>query len=381
MLARRLIRRVLIVPPAGLVGNWERELRTLFSLSFRVVSGSEARSNNPFVGSDSDLLIVSIDTLAGERMFARLQESSVAPYDLVVFDEAHKLSANREPDFTIRKTDRYRFAEVVAGLDSGDPRWRLPWQCHHLLLLTATPHMGKDFPYYCLWRLLEPEVLSTFDAFGAYPFDARQRHFLRRTKEEMVRFDGSALYPTRVSDTLSYDLSQGDCSEQRLYREGRVLKTLLEKLERIRKELGSDKVFDVIGRLFEGVSLKEYMAQAVTEEGADTVQRRIEGTLTAEQVQALTAREQRLFGDGGDIQRELPRLRADMEGETYRRLLPGYVRRFIEKAAPLVDVEIEGDLDSFFSARQTHRPRSFMACAGNLFAGTTRASHRAETTG
>jgi SNF2 family DNA or RNA helicase len=168
---------------------------------------------------DSDLLIISVDTLAGERMFACLQEPSVIPYDLVVFDEAHKLSADREPDFSLRKTDRYRLAETLAGIRNGEPRWHLDWQCHHLLLLTATPHMGKDIPYYCPWRLLEPEVLSTFDAFSTYPIDARRRHFLRRTKEEMVRFDGSPIYPTRLSDTLSYDLTQGEVSEQRLYDE------------------------------------------------------------------------------------------------------------------------------------------------------------------
>ncbi len=626
MLARRLVHRVLIVPPAGLVGNWEREMRTLFSLPFHVVMGSEARSGNPFLAAESDLLIVSVDTLAGERMFSRLRELSVAPYDLIIFDEAHKLSADREPDFSLRKTDRYRLAEALAGSESGDPRWQLNWRCHHLLLLTATPHMGKDFPYYCLWRLLEPEVLSTFDAFNAYPADARRRHFLRRTKEGMVRFDGSPIYPTRLSDTLSYDLTQGETGEQRLYdettsyirafynrarilnrsaarlvmsvfqrrlasstyallcsferrlekldrlmndiragrlsleqlaalqrrlaevrdvfdektadeegvedgleenevvedrafggvvavslaeleaehlqvqrlvelarrvyeageeskfeklreilrdpryqdekliiftehrdtleflvrrleglgftgqiarihggmdyrereeqveffrkptreggatylvatdvageginlqscrlmvnydipwnparleqrmgrihrynqrhdpviilnlvagktREGRMLKTILEKLERIRRELGSDKVFDVIGRLFEGVSLKEYMEQAVTEEGAEAARRQIEGTLTKEQVEALQKREQRLFGDGGDVHRELPRLQAHIEQETYRRLLPGYVRRFVEKAAPLVDVGIEGDLESVFSFR------------------------------
>src|SRR6266540_1675240 len=134
-------------------------------------------------------------------------------------------------------------------------------------------------------------------------------------------------------------------------REGRVLKTLLEKLERIRKELGSDKVFDVVGRLFEGVSLKDYMEQAVTEEGAEAVRRRIEGTLTKAQVEALQARERRLFGEGGEVQRELLRLQADVAQETYRRLLPGYVRRFIEKAAPLVAIGIEGDLESLFSLR------------------------------
>jgi len=626
MLARRLVRRILIVPPAGLVGNWERELRTLFSLPFRIVSGSEARlgNPNPFVGPDSNLLIVSLDTLAGDRMFARLQEPCVEPYDLVVFDEAHKLSADREPDFRIRKTDRYRLAEALAGARSGDPRWQLNWACHHLLLLTATPHMGKDFPYYSLWRLLEPEALSTFDAFNAYPADARRRHFIRRTKEELVHYDDSPIYPTRVSDTLSYDLTQGEISEQKLYdettkyiqtyynrsrilnrsaarlamsifqrrlasstyalmksferrlekldgliddirsgrltveellarqrrleqfddllsvttadeeeseggkeqneifenrvlggvvavslaeleaerdqvrgllklarrvyetgeeskfqklreilhderfqgekiiiftehrdtmeflvrrlegfgftgkvaqihggmeyrereeqveffrrpsadggatylvatdaageginlqfswlmvnydipwnparleqrmgrihrygqkhdpvvilnlvaastREGRVLKTLLEKLERIRKELGSDKVFDVIGRLFEGVSLKGYLEQAVTEEGAERAVRVIEGTLTREQIEALRDRERHLFGHGGDVRVQLPRLKVKMEQEGLRKLLPGYVRRFIEKAAPLVGIGIEGDLDGTFS--------------------------------
>src|SRR3954454_19560905 len=57
MLARRLIRRVLIVPPAGLIGNWESELETLFSLDFHIVAGSEARSGNPFAGPASDQLI------------------------------------------------------------------------------------------------------------------------------------------------------------------------------------------------------------------------------------------------------------------------------------------------------------------------------------
>ena len=80
--------------------------------------------------------------------------------------------------------------------------------------------MGKDFPYYALWRLLEPDVLATLEAFNAYPPDARRAHFIRRTKEEMVRFDGTPHLPAaRVSDTLSYDLTQGEVSEQALYDE------------------------------------------------------------------------------------------------------------------------------------------------------------------
>src|SRR6185437_4587839 len=100
-------------------------------------------------------------------------------------------------------------------------------------------------------------------------------------------------------------------------REGRVLQTLLDKLERIRKELGSDKVFDVIGRLFEGVSIKQYMESAVTSDGAaEAACRLLEGTLTKEQVEALEARERRLYGDGGDVKSALALEREKLDRET-----------------------------------------------------------------
>ena len=137
-------------------------------------------------------------------------------------------------------------------------------------------------------------------------------------------------------------------------REGRVLKTLLEKLEVMRRQLQSDKVFDVVGRLFEGVSMKEYLEQAVTGD-ADVVVRRLEGYLTEEQVQALEQRERVLYGEGGDVRRRLAHLKEDAQQENYRRLLPGYVRRFVERTAPLLDLRIEGDPESTF-ALVSNRP-------------------------
>lgn len=219
MMARRQLKRVLIVRPAGLIGNWKSELETLFSFQFNIVSGADAKHGNPFVGPASDCLIVSVDTLSGPKVFARLKESSVVPYDLVIFDEAHKLSADRDRDLRVRKTDRYRLAEALAGVSGLDEAWTLPWAAQHLLLLTATPHQGKDYPYYALWRLLEPEVLSTPDAFAEYPAERRALHFIRRTKEEMVLLSSEPMYPKRISDTLGYDLTQGEISEQRLYDE------------------------------------------------------------------------------------------------------------------------------------------------------------------
>jgi len=95
------------------------------------------------------------------------------------------------------------------------------------------------------------------------------------------------------------------------------------------------------------------MEQAITGD-ADTVERRIAGTLTKEQVEAWEVSQKLLYGkesDGGVVKRELPRLKATMEQETYRRLLPGYVGRFLENAAPLVDIGIEGDIQGIFALR------------------------------
>jgi len=137
-------------------------------------------------------------------------------------------------------------------------------------------------------------------------------------------------------------------------REGLVIQTLLNKLEAIRDSLGSEKVFDSIGRLFEGVSLKTYMEQAVVE-GADVVAHELEGRLTQEQVEALALKEKMLYGDGGDVKRQLPRLRDDLQQEAYCRLLPGYVRHYVENAAPLVDIAIDGDMDGCFSMKPSSK--------------------------
>ena len=315
MLARRLIRRVLIVPPAGLVGNWEREMRTLFRLQFRVVTGLDARTANPFARPESALVIVSVDTLAGERMFAHLADTATEPYDLVVFDEAHKLSADRQPDFRVRKTERYRLAEALAGVGSDGGRWALPWAAQHLLLLTATPHMGKDFPYYYLWRLLLPETLPTYEAFEQFPAESRKRHFIRRTKEELVHFDGSPLFPTRQCDTLSYALTQGPGSEQELYEattdyirsyynRARVLNRSAARLAMsvFQRRLASstyalmrsferrvEKLEDMIERIRDG---------RLTEEGLIRQQQRLHGTEDA--FETTTADEQNAGEDDSD---------------------------------------------------------------------------------
>ena len=219
LLSRRLVRRVLVVPPAGLVGNRQREMRSLFRIQARVVRGADSAKANPFLGPEADFAIVSVDTLRSKGTFARLRESGLAGegYDLVIFDEAHKLSADRDPvDMTVRKTARYKLAEALAGILPADAEFDLGWAPQSIMLLTATPHMGKPYPYFALWRLLEPDVFTTPESLQDFPITRRARHFIRRTKEEMVKLDGSPLYPQRICDTLGFELTP---DEQELYDE------------------------------------------------------------------------------------------------------------------------------------------------------------------
>ena len=135
--------------------------------------------------------------------------------------------------------------------------------------------------------------------------------------------------------------------------EGRVLQVLLDKLEAIRDELRSDKVFDVIGRLFDNVSLREYMIEALTDDGERRVLDRLESGLTGARVREIERADERVYGQGegrsGEVAERLGGLRRDLDRERYLQLLPGYVRRFVEKSAGLLDLVVRGDLDGYFA--------------------------------
>jgi len=194
MLNRGRIKRVLICCPAGLVYNWQRELRFFFELNFTILRGTDFRDRERLTDMDPALLIMSVDTAATPAVRDRLLNRTGAAFDLVVFDEAHKLSWS-DPNRNDSKTLRYQLAEAVSQ------------HVRNLLLLTATPHMGKDFPYFALWRLLDPAVFSTQEAVRTLPEEKRNRHFIRRLKEEMVTYDGQPIYKPRLTQTIPVTLT------------------------------------------------------------------------------------------------------------------------------------------------------------------------------
>ncbi|MBK6664279.1 MAG: DEAD/DEAH box helicase family protein [Thermoflexaceae bacterium] len=191
--SRGEMERALMVVPAGLVENWRRELNDVFRLDFEVF-GSEGdvtdRKTNAF--ERHHRLIASIDTLKRPARMERLAEAP--PWDLVVFDEAHHLTATRTGN-RVRKTDNYRLAE------------QLREHCRDLLLLTATPHQGDHFRFLTLTRLLNPTL------FHDERDMLENRHRLntivvRRTKADACRPDGSALFARRQVHTHAFGLTE-----------------------------------------------------------------------------------------------------------------------------------------------------------------------------
>jgi len=198
--SRGELSRALMVVPAGLVNNWHRELNEVFNLDFEVF-GSEGditdRKTNAF--AKHDRLIASIDTL---KRPARIKRLLAAPrWDLVVFDEAHHLTAYRAGG-KVRKTENYKLAEALKD------------HSRDLLLLSATPHQGNHFQFWMLAQLLNPTL------FGSPEEMLQHRHRLntvmfRRTKADACQPDGSPLFARRWVHTESFLMGP----EERLFYE------------------------------------------------------------------------------------------------------------------------------------------------------------------
>jgi superfamily II DNA or RNA helicase len=185
-------RRVLVVAPGSLVEQWRDELFEKFGLQFNVFSAAlEAATptGNPF--EDLDHLIVRLDQMARNE---ELQEKLLATaWDLVIFDEAHKLSAHFFGS-KLEKTGRFLFAEKLGA------------RTRHLLLLTATPHNGKEEDFQLFLSLLDSDRKFRGGDDGAHKVDASDL-MRRMVKEEMLRFDGTYLFPERRAYTANYKLS------------------------------------------------------------------------------------------------------------------------------------------------------------------------------
>ena len=197
LLMRADAKRVLIVAPGSLVEQWQDEMFEKFGLTFTLFSREQveqSRSGNPF--DDIDLMVARIDQLSRNE---DLQEKlRLSHWDLVVVDEAHKLSASYFGN-KVNKTKRFLLGELLGSVT------------RHFLLMTATPHNGKEEDFQLFMSLLDSDRFYGKFRDGAHKVDVTDL-MRRMVKEDMLRFDGTRLFPERRAYTTNYKLSDPEAA-------------------------------------------------------------------------------------------------------------------------------------------------------------------------
>ena len=195
LLMRADAARVLIVSPGSLVEQWQDELYEKFGLSFTVFSRElvdQSRTGNPF--EDHDLLVARLDQLSRSE---ELQEKlRLSRFDLVVVDEAHKLSATWFGT-KINETKRFKLGQLLGSIT------------RHFLLMTATPHNGKEEDFQLFLSLLDSDRFYGKFRDGAHKVDVSDL-MRRMVKEDLLKFDGTRLFPERIAYTANYKLSEAE---------------------------------------------------------------------------------------------------------------------------------------------------------------------------
>ena len=196
LIARSDLERCLVVAPGSLVEQWQDELGQKFNLEFDILTRDmieTSRSGNPF--SDRDRLIVRLDVLARNE---ELQEKlmSAREWDLIICDEAHRMSATYFGG-EVKYTRRYQVGQKLGQI------------CRHLLLMSATPHNGKEEDFQLFMALLDGDRFEGRFRDGVHYADTDDM-MRRLTKEELLRFDGRPLFPPRRARTVKYQLSEGE---------------------------------------------------------------------------------------------------------------------------------------------------------------------------
>src|SRR5688572_25295237 len=203
MIARGDLQRCLVVCPGSLAEQWQDELYRRFHLKFDILTNDKLESSatgNWF--RDTNLAIARLDKLSRND---DVQAKLLAPdcrYDLIVCDEAHKLSATFFGG-EVKYTKRYKLGQLLSSLT------------RHFLLMTATPHNGKEEDFQLFLALLDGDRFEGKFRDGVHQVEVSDL-MRRMVKENLLRFDGRPLFPERIAYTQPYKLSDG---EARLYKE------------------------------------------------------------------------------------------------------------------------------------------------------------------
>ena len=195
LLARKEFRRILIVTPGGLTTQWQEELKLLFGLDDFMIHGRDFHAHDANHWRLYPRVIASMDRLKRADHLESIHHAGA--WDLIVFDEGHRLSSRQYGEH-IKRSERYLLAASLRQ------------QTDHMMLLTATPHQGREDAFVALLELLRPEWREHFEQLHQHT-DLLRQMIYRNRKIDVTDAQGQFIFKGHRS--LALEVPRGDAEE------------------------------------------------------------------------------------------------------------------------------------------------------------------------
>ncbi|QOK22330.1 DUF3883 domain-containing protein [Janibacter indicus] len=261
---------VMVISPGVLADQWDEEMRTKFGLEFEVLTRDKVtHEGNPF--ARGGLWLARLDVLS-RNSEGILDKACQVDWDLIIFDEAHKMSASVWGG-EVRKTKRYQMAEELGK------------HTRNLLLMTATPHSGKEDQFQLFMALLDSDRFEGVAREGTRKVDVSD--LMRRlVKEELYTFEGTRLFPERFAFTVQYELTQ---PEKDLYVS--VTDYVSEEMNRVDESNNDGRRRNAVGFAMTTLQRRLASSPAAIHRSLERRRNRLESELGEARLRAATIRD------------------------------------------------------------------------------------------
>lgn len=189
---RDMASRVLLVTPAGLTQQWKEELREKFGLNNFLIYGDNFRIEQPREWGMFERVITSIDRIKDDAQLASL--SQAGRWDLVIFDEAHRLSRSQYGN-SYEDSQRYRVAKALRK------------KTDSMIFLSATPHQGKEDKFHALLHLLRPDLQQEIDSLSQNPAILREM-MIRNNKADVTDAEGNFVFHGKSTHAIRVEIDE-----------------------------------------------------------------------------------------------------------------------------------------------------------------------------
>ena len=193
-------KRILVLTPAKLVKQWADRLYDMFNISLTPYSSDQEKYNQNFWNSH-DSIVASFSTVQADSNDRHKHILEAEPWDLVLVDEAHHMNCEEHTGATLQYA-LFNKLQKAGKITSA-------------ILFTGTPHRGKNYGFWSLMSLIDPDVFSPYNNEDEM-YHALPNYFIRNNKQNAVDMQGTKLFKPMHQHPYTFTYSE---EEQNFYDE------------------------------------------------------------------------------------------------------------------------------------------------------------------